>query len=263
MLTLTDQLGRFVSLPEIPSRIISLVPSQTELLYYIGLDAEIAGITKFCIHPADKTRQKLKIGGTKQLNIPLIKSLNPDLIIANKEENERLQLEELMEAYPAYISDTNNLGTALVMINDIGALTGRKRQSQALSATIRQQFDSLGVLQTKKLTVAYMIWRKPYMVAGKNTFINDMLNRCGLSNVFEQERYPEVTNDMLVNAKPDVVLLSSEPYPFGQKHLDEFAKLLPGSRIQLVDGEMFSWYGSRLLYAPEYFITLIDSINKA
>jgi ABC-type Fe3+-hydroxamate transport system substrate-binding protein len=262
MLTLTDQLGRCVRLSEIPSSIISLVPSQTELLYYLGLDDEIAGITKFCIHPSGKTRQKLKIGGTKQLNIPLIKSLNPDLIIANKEENERLQLEELMEAYPTYVSDPNSLDTALVMIEDIGALTGRKLQSEALSGAIRQQFDSLGALPAKKLTVAYLIWRKPYMVAGKNTFIDDMLNRCGFTNVFEQQRYPEVTNDMLINAKPDVVLLSSEPYPFRQKHLDEFAKLLPGSMIQLVDGEMFSWYGNRLLYAPGYFITLIDSINK-
>ncbi|MES2276330.1 MAG: helical backbone metal receptor [Bacteroidota bacterium] len=262
MVTLTDQLGKIITLTKPPERIISLVPSQTELLYYLGLDKEIAGITKFCIHPAHKTTAKLKIGGTKQLNIPLIKSLNPDLIIANKEENERVQLEELMNAYPTYVSDPHNLDTALGMINDIGALTGLKQRAGELSVAIRHQFNYLSTMQPVNFSVAYLIWRKPYMVAGKNTFIDDMLNRCGFNNVFSQNRYPGVNNDMLIEAKPHVVLLSSEPYPFKQKHLDEFAALLPDSIVKLVDGEMFSWYGSRLLYAAEYFIKLIDSIKQ-
>jgi ABC-type Fe3+-hydroxamate transport system substrate-binding protein len=260
MLTLTDQLGRLISLNQPPKRIISLVPSQTELLFYLGLDAEIVGITKFCTHPATQTASKLKIGGTKQLSIPLIRSLNPDLIIANKEENDRKQVEELMAAYPTYISDPDNLLTALQMITDIGVLVGYSNTAQALSASISKAFGSLSFVSSK-LRVAYLIWRKPYMVAGSGTFINDMLRRCGFINVFPQLRYPEITLGQLLEAKPEVILLSSEPYPFKQQHADELALTLPNSLIKLVDGEMFSWYGSRLLHAPQYFMQLINSLN--
>ncbi|QKJ29418.1 ABC transporter substrate-binding protein [Mucilaginibacter mali] len=261
MITLTDQLGRPVSLEQPPSRIISLVPSQTELLYYLGLDDRIVGITKFCTHPADKVKSKTKIGGTKQLDTPLIRSLDPDLIIANKEENERLQLQNLMADYPVYVSDPNDMDTALAMISDIGRLTSCQQAADELSSTISQQFAKLEEERLTGLSVAYLIWRKPYMVASKGTYIDDMLDRCGFVNVFKQQRYPEVSNEMLAATRPDVVLLSSEPYPFKQKHIDEFAQLLPGAIIKLVDGEMFSWYGSRMLYAPEYFIKLINSIQ--
>ncbi|GAB3903012.1 helical backbone metal receptor [Mucilaginibacter boryungensis] len=261
MVTLTDQLGREITLSNQPKRIVSLVPSQTELLYYLGLDSAICGITKFCIHPTQKTLNTVKIGGTKQLNIPLIKSLGPDLIIANKEENDRLQLEELMSGYPTYVSDPYNLTTALQMINDVGVLTGREGPARRLYDAIMTAFNELH-LPTQSLRVAYFIWRKPYMVAGKLTFIDDMLQRCGFTNAFEQARYPQISVNDLVAANPEVVLLSSEPYPFKQKHVNELQALLPNALIKLVDGEMFSWYGSRMLYAPGYFMGLINSIKQ-
>lgn len=261
MVTLTDQLGREITLSNQPKRIVSLVPSQTELLYYLGLDSAICGITKFCIHPTQKTLNTVKIGGTKQLNIPLIKSLGPDLIIANKEENDRLQLEELMSGYPTYVSDPYNLTTALQMINDVGVLTGREGPARQLYDAIMTAFNKL-YLPPQSLCVAYFIWRKPYMVAGKLTFIDDMLQQCGFTNVFEQARYPQISVNDLVAANPDVVLLSSEPYPFKQKHVNELQTLLPNAIIKLVDGEMFSWYGSRMLYAPGYFMELINSIKQ-
>lgn len=253
-------MGRQVSLLNKPVRIVSVVPSQTELLYYLGLNDEITGITKFCIHPAAQIKHKLKVGGTKQLDLPLIRSLNPDLIIANKEENERIQLEALMQDYPTYISDINNLPAALQMITDVGVLIDRKEQATALISGISAGFKDLPA-DLSKLRVAYFIWRKPYMVAGKQTFIDDMLQRCGFVNVFAESRYPQITINHLIDARPDVILLSSEPYPFGQKHVDELAQLIPGVPIKRVDGEMFSWYGSRLLYSPAYFIGLTDSIN--
>lgn len=261
MISVTDQLGNVVTLKNKPQRIISVVPSQTELLYQLGLADKIAGITKFCIHPAAEVLHKQKIGGTKQLDIELIKSLNPDLIIANKEENERKQVEELMALYPTYISNPVDLPGALDMINNIGELVGEGKAARGLSASIQREFKRLEDLNPSGLKVAYLIWRKPYMVAGINTFINDMLQRCGFENVFPKNRYPEITINELVNARPHVVMLSSEPYPFKQKHTDEFKRALPGAIIKLVDGEMFSWYGSRLLYAPEYFIGLTDSIT--
>lgn len=255
-----DQLNRVVSLPAVPQRIISVVPSQTELLFYLGLDTEVIGITKFCVHPEQKLKTVTKVGGTKQLNIGLIKSLQPDLIIANKEENERGQVEELMNICPVWISDINDLDTALDIIRSVGSIVNRSVQANALCADINAAFNSL-VLPSLNLRAAYFIWRKPYMVAGKHTFIDNMLQWCGLSNAFNSTRYPEVTIEELERIRPDVVFLSSEPYPFGQKHTDEFKKILPQALVILVDGEMFSWYGSRLLYAPAYFSKLIAALT--
>jgi len=256
-----DQLNRIINLPAAPKRIISIVPSQTELLFYLGLSDEVIGITKFCIHPADKFNSITKVGGTKKLDMELIKQLNPDLIIANKEENERGQVEELIKHYPVWISDISNLTEALDMIEQVGELVGKREAATRLNNLIKNEFDQLSP-PAAKLKVAYFIWRKPYMVAGNGTFINDLLQKCGVTNVFEKDRYPEITADELIAANPDVVFLSSEPYPFKQKHIEEFRELLPNAKIVLVDGEMFSWYGNRLLYAPKYFIELLTQLKS-
>jgi ABC-type Fe3+-hydroxamate transport system substrate-binding protein len=247
-----DQLNRVVNLSSAPKRIISVVPSQSELLFYLGLDVEIIGITKFCVHPENRFKSTNKIGGTKNLDIGRIKALKPDLIIANKEENDRSQIEALMDICPVWISDISSLPQAIEMIESVGELVNRKTEAIALSKTITRLFDNLAIPKSN-LKAAYFIWRKPYMVAGKNTFIDNMLQKCGLMNAFEQNRYPEIHIDILINTRPDVVFLSSEPYPFSEKHIKEFKALLPSAIIKVVDGELFSWYGSRLLYAPAYF----------
>jgi len=249
---------RQIEIPAQPQRIISIVPSQTELLFDLGLDAEVIGITKYCVHPKEKVKSVTKIGGTKDLNIPLIKALNPDLIIGNKEENERGQVEELMQHYPVWMSDISDLESALDMIQKVGEITDRLTYSQDLITSITYQFNKR-TQKPPQNRVAYFIWRKPYMVAGKGTFIDDMLQKCGFINVFEVGRYPEITPAQLQTADPQLVLLSSEPYPFKEKHIREFQAILPRAIIKVVDGEMFSWYGSRLLQAPRYFEQLIDS----
>ena len=254
-----DQLGREVNLPAAPKRIISIVPSQTELLFYLGLDKEIIGITKFCTHPADKFKSTPKIGGTKQLVIDKIKALKPDLIIANKEENEKQQVEALIGICPVWISDISNLADALDMIERVGALVGKEGEAKTLAKTINQKFHRLK-LPIINLSVTYLIWRKPYMVAGKGTFIDDMLQKCGLINVFENNRYPEIDDKTLITVHPDVILLSSEPFPFRDKHITEFKALVPNSKVILVDGEMFSWYGNRLLHSPQYFDKLVKRL---
>jgi ABC-type Fe3+-hydroxamate transport system substrate-binding protein len=255
-----DQMKRAVNLQQVPKRIISIVPSQTELLFDLGLDENIVGITTFCIHPANKVKHVAKIGGTKQLNIQAIHNLQPDLIIANKEENTQLQVEKLMVHYPVWISDISNLHNALSMITKIGEVTGKQIEAVKISNDIFLQFQNLNPLHTK-IRVAYLIWRKPYMAAGSATFINSMLQLCGFENAISAERYPELSIDDLIAASPDVLLLSSEPYPFGQKHINELENVLPDTKIFLVDGEMFSWYGSRLLHAPAYFNTLISKLT--
>jgi ABC-type Fe3+-hydroxamate transport system substrate-binding protein len=246
---------RSIQLDQAPRRIISLVPSQTELLYSLGLEDEVIGITKFCIHPESWYRNKTRIGGTKKLNLEKIRSLQPDLIIGNKEENEKGQIELLMKEFPVWMSDISNLSEALDMIRLLGQLTGPSHLAEKIRDEIQQKFIALDP-PNKTRSTAYFIWKNPYMVAGQGTFINDMLKFCGLHNIFPQARYPEISAEALKEAAPEVILLSSEPYPFREKHISEFQELCPGSEIRIVDGELFSWYGSRLLEAPRYFQSL-------
>ena len=239
-------------------RIISTVPSQTELLFSLGLDKEVVGITKFCVHPHQWFTSKSRIGGTKNLNLKLIKELEPDLIIANKEENIKEQIEKLAETYDVYLSDINTLEHATHMILTIGSITGKVKASQEISEKIKKEFYQLKY-SGKKQQVVYLIWKDPYMAAGGDTFINDMIERCGFINVFKNKmRYPEVTIDEIKYSGCQFILLSTEPYPFKEKHIEMLRKDLPDVKVILADGEFFSWYGSRLLLAPSYFIQLKD-----
>ncbi|RMG88588.1 MAG: cobalamin-binding protein [Bacteroidetes bacterium] len=261
MKTYTDQMGRRVHLPAPPVRIISLVPSQTELLFALGLDEEVVGVTKFCIHPAEKVKTKTRVGGTKKFHFDRIEALRPDLIIGNKEENERAQIEALAEKYPVWMSDIYTLEDALDMIEKVGDLTGKSDRACALAADIKDRFDRLRPAAPPP-TAAYFIWHKPDMVAGRDTFIHEMLLRAGFDNVFKDKaRYPEVTPETLKARNPDVILLSSEPFPFSEKYIPYFCQLCPQSVIKIVDGELFSWYGSRLLHAPAYFDRLRKEIS--
>ncbi len=236
-----------------PVRIVSLVPSQTELLCHLGLEKAVVGITKFCIHPANWQKTKAIVGGTKSIDIEKIKSLNPDLIIANKEENVEDQILELSRHFPVWVSDVSNLGEALQMINDIGKLTKTVTKARKLVIEIEIAFKKL-TGYPGKIKTCYLIWRRPYMTVGGDTFISDMLSYCGCLNLYEDVvRYPTVEIDHIMEKDCKLLLLSTEPYPFKQKHIEELKIQLPGTTIILVDGEMFSWYGSRLLKAPAYF----------
>jgi ABC-type Fe3+-hydroxamate transport system substrate-binding protein len=243
-------------------RIISLVPSQTELLYDLGLDEEVIGITKFCVHPEKWFKAKTRIGGTKNINIEKIISLHPDLVIANKEENVKGQIKALQQFTEIYVSDVSNIIDAKNMISHVGELVNKKPEAQLLVAEIENKFSQLEKIDHNKIPAAYLIWNKPFMTVGGNTFINDMMNVCGLRNVFANEmRYPETSIEQLQSLNCEVLLLASEPFPFKQKHIDELERYLPNTNILLVDGEMFSWYGSRLLYAPDYLIRLRKAIG--
>lgn len=258
--TYTDQLDRQITVDFPPVRIISIVPSQTELLFDLGLDEEIIAVTKFCHHPAGRLKNRLKAGGTKNLDLDLIRNLKPDLIIGNKEENERGQIEILAREFPVWMSDIGTLPGALDMITKVGALVNRETEAKQLAGQIAKKFAELNSAN-QTLRVAYLIWQNPYMAVGQDTFINDMLQRCGLINVIDQSRYPEVTLPQLLEHAPDVIMLSSEPFPFKEKHAEALRQNLPKSKIILVDGELFSWYGSRLTRSPEYFSNLIELLT--
>lgn len=258
----TDQTGRDITISFPPKRIISLVPSQTELLFDLGLDQELIGITKFCVHPEIKFSSTAKVGGTKTLNIEKIRQLQPDLILANKEENTREQIVALMQEFPVWISDIYNLNDAMQMIREVAMIVNQRLQGDKLIAEITGGFDALPAHRRDPLRVAYLIWKNPYMVAGHNTFIHNMLAAAGWENVFTQDRYPEVSGEEIAAANPDVVFLSSEPYPFKEIHIKEFQLLCPDTKILIVDGELFSWYGSRLKYTADYLNELQLRVNQ-
>jgi len=248
----TDQLDREISLNFPPKRIISIVPSQTELLFDLDLDEELTAVTIFCIHPDGKTKSRTKIGGTKKLRIEKILSLKPDLVIANLEENEKAQVEELAEHVPVWISDINTMEDAYDMMATVGSMVDRQEKSDRLINSIQEAFEGYKG-HTRTLRTAYFIWRNPMMTVGGDTFINTILKRFGFENVFSNlDRYPEITPEKLAEADPELILLSSEPFPFAEKHLAEFKSICPNAKVELVDGEMFSWYGSRLLQVPDY-----------
>lgn len=258
MLNIYDQTGRHVQIPSQPRRIISLVPSLTELLFDLGLDQEIVGVTRYCISPPEKVASRVKVGGIHQLDFQIIDSLKPDLIIANKEENDRQEVLRLQEQYPVYVSDIHTLPDAFEMITDLGKLTSRKDAGNLIISEIEKDFGQIKPQIT--LSVAYLIWKDPYMVAGGNTFIDDLLRRCGFINIFENlERYPQVSTEAIAQAQ--VILLASEPYPFKENDVEEFRNRFPASQVFLVDGTMFAWYGSRLRDTPSYIEQLLHQIK--
>jgi len=236
----------------IPKKIVSVVPSQTELLFDLGLSNEILGITKFCIHPKEICQTKTIVGGTKNLNIEKIISLQPDLIIANKEENVKEQIELLSEKIPVWLTDVNNYDEALQMIADLGKITQTSEKANSIKQSIDEQLSA--PIFNKKRKAVYLIWKSPFMTIGGDTFIDSMMHKAGFENTFHHlTRYPEIEIENIAKSDCEFVLLSSEPYPFSQKHVDEMQASLPNKKIIIVDGEMFSWYGSRMLKSATYF----------
>ncbi|MEO7962219.1 MAG: helical backbone metal receptor, partial [Ginsengibacter sp.] len=223
-----------------------------------GLKNEVIGITKFCVHPLEWRLSKSIIGGTKNINLKKINSLKPDLVIANKEENVKEDILNLSEDCNVLLTDINDLEGALETIKVIGRFTGKAAKSCTIAEEIEKSFEKLAKSKSgKKIEAAYFIWQKPYMAAGGDTFIDAMMECCGLNNVFKSmKRYPEVSLTDVARSGCKFLLLSSEPFPFKDKHLLEIQNRLPGVKVVLVDGEMFSWYGSRLLKAAPYLFHL-------
>lgn len=232
-------------------RIVSLVPSLTELLFDLDLGEAIVGVTRFCIHP-ETAKQKTKIGGTKSVKVDRVMALKPTLVIANKEENTKEDVEALRkQGIEVWVSDLNTLNDVYAFIEKLGQQLGIAQRANEMNAQIQLGFHTLEKVQQKK--VLYLIWHDPIMSIGTDTFIHHLLSLCGYENVIEGTRYPSITEEQLQKLAPDYIFLSSEPYPFKDKHISSYQKLVPQAKIVLVDGEMFSWYGSRLLHAPNYF----------
>lgn len=242
-----------------PKRIISLVPSITELLFDLELEDRIAGITKFCVRPHQQFKRTTKVGGTKKINFEVIERLQPDLVLANKEENTKAEIERLERHFPVWISDIETVDEAIAMVRNVGQLTNSEDRANGLANQILKNFKTINEIDLP-VKVVYLIWNKPLMAAGKNTFINTMLEKAGFINAVDQPRYPEVDLNSLDTSN---VLLSSEPFPFQEKHIKGLKKEYPNKDFYLVDGEMFSWYGSRMQYFPAYVRSISTAIRSS
>jgi len=246
----TDQLNRKITISSPPRRVVSLVPSQTELLVDLGLEERLVGVTKFCIHPSHLRKSKVIVGGTKNYRFEQIVQLKPDLIIGNKEENDQSGIETLAQKYPVWLSDISSLEENNQMILELGKIFQASENAESIVEEINSSFEKP---MERKGSAVYLIWNKPLMAAGQSTFIDSMLRIAGFTNGTQGYRYPELTEKELKSISPNHLLLSSEPFPFKRKHIDYFQSFLPNTNIKLVDGEMFSWYGSRLLKSADYF----------
>lgn len=257
MKTVTDQIGREITFKTPPKKIVSLVPSQTELLFDLALENELVGITKFCVHPYHLKSIKTIVGGTKKVKFDKIKALEPDLILCNKEENSYEFLQELEAIAPTYFSNVHSIEDTLNLIEDIGNICNRRTESKNLISKINFKLEDFKNFMEKKpqRKAAYFIWTNPWMVAGSETFIDEMMQLNKFTNIYgHMSRYPKVEIDRIrYEGDPDVVLLSSEPFPFEDKHAIEIGKYTNRTSTVFADGEMFSWFGSRMLVAFDYF----------
>ena len=231
-------------------KIISLVPSLTELLIDLGLKDRLAGRTRFCIHPADEVDDIPIMGGTKNPRLDKIKEAQPDLIIANKEENRPQDIKTLMDDFDVELTDIATIEDALIVIHNLGQKLNTADQAEKLITQIQSRLNDRP--EEPELRTAYMIWKDPWMSIGHDTYIHDVMDHYNLTNVFgEKTRYPKFDLKELKQYHPDLILLSSEPYPFKEKHIATVEEVCPAARVLLVDGEWFSWYGSQMKHAFE------------
>lgn len=241
-------------------KVVSLVPSITEALFDLGLtEHEVVGRTKFCIHPAEKVKHVPVIGGTKNINTDKIRALQPDLILANKEENVKEQVEALMNDFKVIVTDIETIEDNASLLENLGKRFGKEEQARAFNLKIREALNQAAL--DSKLKTAYLIWKNPYMTVGSDTFIDKILAETGFENLFkDRKRYPEITAEDLAGA--DVIMLSSEPFPFKEKHAEELKTVYPDKKIMIVDGEAFSWYGTHIAKCGDYFKELIHEVNS-
>lgn len=253
-----DQLDREVLIPISPQRIVSLVPSQTEYLFDLGLGDLIIGRTKFCIHPHEGLKSVPIIGGTKNINIESVLKLKPDLVIANKEENVKEQLEELeSKGLSVWISDVNTWEDSITMMKSLAEITDRTEIYNTIISKLNaaQSDFRISIVNQKPIMVAYAIWKNPLMFATGNTFINALLEEMGFDNVLSKDfsRYPVIEPEVLQNSNAEFILLSTEPYPFDKSDVTELQNQFPNKKVILINGEFASWYGSRLIKTYSYF----------
>lgn len=241
--------------------IVSLVPSWTETIFYLGMGGALIGRTSFCIHPKEAASIP-KVGGTKNIHLDKICAMNPDIVIANKEENVKEQIDYLRErGIYVWVSDVDSYRSALSSIMELGTHIGADDEAHRLTIDIQQKIENV-TNNRPPLRCCYLIWKNPYMTIGGDTYIDSILALMGYTNVFNSvRRYPKVSVEQIVEMQTDCILLSSEPYPFKTEDAQNLQRF-SGIPAVCVDGEVFSWYGSKMLDIPDYASSLEKAIQN-
>lgn len=262
-----DATGAAVVLPAPPRRIVSLIPSITEILFALGAGPSVAGCTVYCTEPPEGVATKTRVGGEKNPKLEVIRALGADLVVANIEENLREHVETLRRwGIPVYVTYPRTVAAGIRLVGDLGALVGLPEQGTQMAAVLESALDGVRSARVGKPAsrVFYPIWRQPWMTVNRDTYAHDMLALCGGDNVFGQSvtRYPEVTLEDVARAEPGVILLPDEPYRFRRAHLADFdahpdIPAVRDRRIHLVDGKLATWYGPRIAEALRVLPRLI------
>ena len=264
---LVDASGVRVVLPRPPRRIVSLIPSITEILFALGLGEAVAGCTIFCTEPADGVAGKTRVGGEKDPKLELIRELGADLVVANVEENMREHVERLRAwGIPVYVTYPRTVADGIRLVRELGELTDAEARGSEIVHDLQARLADLRARRAGRARVRVFcpIWRHPYMTINGDTYVHDMLAECGGVNVFAglPKRYPEVTLAEVAGVRPDVILLPDEPYRFRRAHLADFSPYpeMPAvrdGRVHLVDGKLLSWYGPRIARALDVLPPLL------
>jgi len=248
---LRDDLGREVALDPVPRRIVSLVPSVTECLFDLRAGARVVGRTAYCIAPADQVRDLPSVGGPKTVDPTAVAALAPDLVLANAEENDRDQVEALVaRGLRVHVAFPRTLEGAARFLEGLGLLLCLDVRASGAAAELRA---AAGTVPAPPVRAACLIWKGPYRAAGGDTLTSALLAAAGGENVLAEApgRYPEIDLAALAADRPGVVLLPSEPYPFGERDRREVERAVPGAVALRCPGEWLTWYGCRMAAAVE------------
>jgi ABC-type Fe3+-hydroxamate transport system substrate-binding protein len=266
-----DASGFALALPRPPRRIVSLVPSITETLCHLGLADALVGITAYCLEPRALVRGKTRIGGEKDPDLAAIRALQPDLVVADIEENVREHVETLRGwEIPVWVTYPRTVAQGLAMIRELGQLTDTPVRAEAILADLEPLHAQVRATTARRrpVPVFYPIWRAPWMTINADTYIHDLLAVCGAANVFGDRpaRYPTVTLDEMAARRPEVIVLPDEPFRFRRAHLQDFAPYadvpaVRAGRIHLMDGKPFSWHGPRVGEALLTLPTLFGAVD--
>ena len=266
-----DGRHRTLTLDRPPTRIVSLVPSLTEALATISLGPALVGVTRYCAEPAELVTRLRKVGGTKDPGLDLIRSLEPEIVVANEEENRREDVEALEAAgLQVWVGTARSVLAAVEELDRLATLLGAARSAARLLTRARDAIAAQEQLNTERPRVSVFcpIWRNPYMAVGGDTYAGNLLRFCGAVNGFETHRtgnrYPQVTLDDIRAADPAVILLPDEPFRFRERHRQEVMETLPQVRavregnVFLLDGRWLTWYGKRIPDGLQEIAALLD-----
>jgi ABC-type Fe3+-hydroxamate transport system substrate-binding protein len=248
-------------------RIVSLVPSLTELLFALDLGPQVVGRTGFCVHPRDAVRAVPKVGGTKTVDVERILALRPTHLVVNVDENEKPTVERLAEHVPnVIVTHPVRAADTLDLFDQFGRAFDRMPQAARLNTAWRAAHDEARARQWRALRVVYLIWKEPWMTVSRDTYIADMLAQVGLDVIVptSARRYPEIDWGECPPSEADLVLFSSEPFRFRERDAHAFADAhgLDRRRCLTIDGEMTSWYGPRAIEGLRYLTRLRDAIEE-